>query len=115
MTENSKKIFDFLKENYGTSFTKEDLATALGVSIPTITGSVNGLVKKGYAVRTEEVIPSGQEGGKDTVLKHIELTEAGLSYDPEAEEAARLAAKEAARAAREAAKEAARAATESAE
>ena len=32
MTENSRKVFDFLHDNYGTKLTNRDIADALGVS-----------------------------------------------------------------------------------
>lgn len=83
MKESSRNVFEFLKANYGTPVTGNDIATALGVTVPTVTGSVNGLVKKGLAVRNEEVV-AGTDG-KDTKVKYISLTEAGLSFDPDAE------------------------------
>ena len=47
MTENSKKVFHFLHDNYGSKLTNKDIADALGVSGPTVVGSVTGLWKKG--------------------------------------------------------------------
>lgn len=87
MTDGSKKVFNFLKENYGEKLTNADIATALGVTGPVVVGSVNGLVKKGYAQREEVVIPATEEGGKDTKVKYISLTEEGMNFDPDAEEA----------------------------
>lgn len=81
-TENSIKVYHFLKDNYGSKLTNKDIADALGVSGPTVVGSVTGLCKKGYAVRTEEHVAGAD--GKDTVVKYISLTEEGLDYDPEA-------------------------------
>ena len=105
MTEGSRKVFEFLKDNYGTKLTTADIATSLGVTGPVVTGSVNGLTKKKYAVRTKETFPG--DNGKEVTVTFISLTEAGLSYDPVAEEEAKLAAKEAAKAAKAAAKAAA--------
>lgn len=86
MTEGSKKVFQFLKENYGEKMTSTDIATSLGLSSPTVTGSVNGLVRKGYAVREEVVIPAEEEGGKDVKVKYISLTDEGMNFDPDKEE-----------------------------
>lgn len=83
MKESSRKVFDFLKANYGTDVTGNDIATALGVTVPVVTGSVNGLVKKGLAVRNEVTVPAAD--GKETKVKYITLTEEGLSFDPDAE------------------------------
>ena len=86
MTEGSRKVFNFLKENYGERLTNADIATSLGLTGPTVVGSVNGLVKKGYAVREEVTVPAQEEGGKDIKVKYISLTDAGMSFDPDAEE-----------------------------
>lgn len=89
MKESSRKVFDFLKANYGSEVTGNDIANALGVTIPVVTGSVNGLVKKGLAMRNEVVMLGAD--GKDTKVKYIALTEEGLTFDPDAEEAAKAA------------------------
>lgn len=81
MTDNSKRVFGFLKEHYGEDLTANNIAEALDVSVATVTGSVNGLVKKGYAVRNEV---AGDDDKK--VIKYITLTEEGYAFDPEAAE-----------------------------
>lgn len=80
-----RKVFQFLKENYGEKLTNADIATALGLTGPTVVGSVNGLVKKGYAVREEVTIPAQAKGEKDVKVKYISLTDDGMSFDPDAE------------------------------
>lgn len=86
MSDNGKKVFGYLKENFGSQMTAHDIADALGVTVPVVTGSVNSLVKKGFAMR-EEVEGEAEEGKKAPVVKYISLTDAGLDFDPEAEEA----------------------------
>lgn len=83
MTDNSRKVFEFLKEHYGDNLTCQNIAAELGITVPAVTGSVNGLVKKGYAVRNEEVMTD--EDGKETKVKYISLTEDGMIFDPDAE------------------------------
>ena len=83
MTDNSRRVFNFLHDNYGTKLTNKDIADALGVSGPTVVGSVTGLCKKGYAVRTEEHVAGAD--GKEVVVKYISLTEDGMAFDPDAE------------------------------
>ena len=114
MTQNSELVLNYLKKNFGKEFTKQDLVSALGISLPSVTGSINGLVKKGYVVNTrEEVVelaPATETRKAQTkTIKYHTLTEAGLAYDPVAEEAEKVAAKEAAKAARAAEKAAAKA------
>lgn len=91
MTDNSRKIFEHLKSNYGEKMTGNDIKDALGVSISAVTGTVNGLVKKGYAVR-EQVTIDGADN-KPVIVKYISLTETGLDFDPDAAEAAKKATK----------------------
>lgn len=83
MKESSRNVFNYLKANYGTPLTNNDIATALGVSGSTVVGSVQGLVRKGYAIRTDDEV-TGQDG-KVVKIKHISLTEAGLEFNPDAE------------------------------
>ena len=94
---NSEKVLNFLKTNYGKEFTKQDIADALGISLSSVIGSVNALVKKGYVTeRLEEVeVEPATETRKAKVktVRHETLTEAGLAYDPVAEEEAKQAAK----------------------
>lgn len=124
-TINSERVLNYLKEHYGEELTKKGISEALGITIPAVTGSINGLVKRKFAVVTrEEVVedePATETRKAKThkVLYHT-LTEAGLAYDPVAEEAEKQAQKEAAKAARaaeraakKAAKEAEKAAEES--
>jgi DNA-binding MarR family transcriptional regulator len=81
MTENSRKVFDFLKEN-GKEFTAQDISAALGISVAAVTGSVNGLVKKGRAIRREETTTTSD--GKNKIVKYISLTDEGRAFDPDA-------------------------------
>lgn len=108
MTVNSELVLNYLKKTYGTEHTKQDIVKELGISLPAVTGTINSLVKKGYVTeRTEEIeVEPATETRKAKVktIRYEMLTEAGLAYDPVAEEAAKQAAKEAARAEKEAAK-----------
>ena len=83
--------------------------------MPAVTGSINALVKNGYAetVREETVVVTEATETRKAVVKTVPyhtLTEAGLAYDPVAEEAAKAAAKAAKAAEKAAAKAAAKAA-----
>jgi Mn-dependent DtxR family transcriptional regulator len=113
MTVNSELVLNFLKKNYGKDYTKQEIANALGISLPSVTGTINGLIKKNYVVTThvEEIVEAEATETRKAKIKNVPyhtLTEAGLAYDPVAEEAAKQAAKEAAKAERAAAKAAAK-------
>lgn len=106
---NSEIILNYLKNNYGHEYSKQEIADALNISLPSVTGTLNSLIKKNYAKTTREevveVVPATETRKAQTkVVKYHTLTEAGLSYDPVAEEAAKKAEKEAAKAAKAAAK-----------
>ena len=116
MTQNSELVLNFLKQNFGKEFTKQDIADALGISIPAVTGSINGLVKKEYVTERKEEVevePATEtRKAKIKVIRYETLTEAGLSYDPVAEEAAKAAAKAAEKERKAAERAAAKAAKE---
>lgn len=112
---NSEKILNFLKAHYGQEYTKQQIAEALDLTIPTVTGTINALIKKKYATTTreeKEVISEATETRKEQfrMIKYHMLTEAGLKYDPVAEEAAKAEQKAAEKARKAAEKAAAKAA-----
>ena len=86
MTDNSRKVFNFLKEN-DKEFTAQQISAALGVPVSSVTGSVNALVRKDRAIRREEATTDSE--GKNKIVKYISLTEAGKTWDPDAEETAK--------------------------
>lgn len=85
MTEGSRKVFEYLKAaGAGVAFTTKQVQEALGFEKPgSVTGSVTGLCKKGYAERFTETVED--ENGKKTEVKKFALTEAGANFDPDAE------------------------------
>lgn len=120
MTINSERVLNFLKENYGKEFSKQEVADTLGISLSAVIGSINPLEKKGYSkVTREEVIelePATEtRKAKTKTVKYHTLTEEGLAYDPIAEEAEKAAAKQAEKEAKAAARAAAKAAKEAEE
>lgn len=81
MSENSRKVLQFLKDNYGTKFTCKDVMTALGFEkAGTVTGSITGLAKKGLVDKFTETV---EIEGKQKEVKYFQLNEAGREYDPD--------------------------------
>ena len=78
MTVNSELVLNYLKKNYGVEFTKNEIAEALGISVPAVTGSVNGLVRNNLAVERKEEIevePATEtRKAKMKTLRHVQLT-----------------------------------------
>ena len=117
MTINSERVLNFLKENYGKEYSKQEIADALGISLSAVIGSINPLQTKGYTrITREETIEleaaTETRKAKTKVVKYHTLTEAGLTYDPVAEEAEKAAAKQAEKERKAAERAAAKAAKE---
>ena len=85
MSENSRKVFDYVKENGDANITSADVAEALDLAKKTVDGCFTALQKKGLGVR----IPAEAEleDGTHRAIKLLKLTDAGMSYDPDEEEA----------------------------
>lgn len=85
MTENSRKVLEYLKAaGAGVKFTTQQVVKDLGFEKSgSVTGSVTGLVKKGYAERFTETVED--ENGKTKEVKYFALTEAGMAFDPDAD------------------------------
>jgi len=83
MTDNSRKVFEYLKKvnEAGEKVTAAEVAEAVGVSIPAVTGSFNGLVKKELGFREEDKV---EVDGKEKDVKYLILNKAAFSYDPDA-------------------------------
>lgn len=124
ITVNSEKVLNYLKQNFGKEFTKNEIAEALGISVPAVTGSINGLIRKGKTRGVEYITERIEEievehatdtrKAKTKTVRHETLTEAGLAYDPIAEEQAALAEKAAEKERKAAERAAAKAAKENA-
>lgn len=124
ITANSERVLNYLKQNFGQEFTKNEIAEALGISVPAVTGSINGLIRKGKARGVEYITERLEEvevepatdtrKAKIKTIRHEMLTEAGLAYDPVAEEEAAQAAKAAEKERKAAERAAAKAAKENA-
>ena len=114
MTVNSELILNYMKQNYGKKLSKQEIAEALGVSMPAVVGTINALEKKGYCEKVDEVTVEDAPAtetrkAKTRVIKYHQLTEKGLTYDPVAEAEEKAAAKEAEKARKAAEKAAAKA------
>ena len=80
MKENTKKIFDYIKEHDGEDFTAKDIAAALDMDVRSVNGSVTSFQKKGYTVRVEAEV-ANDDGTHDKV-KLIKLTDEGRAFVP---------------------------------
>ena len=86
MTENSKKVFEFLKKNYGKEFSKHEIVEQLDIPMSAVSGSINGLISKHYATERVEIAPSRFKGDKIVEIRYVTLTEEGSKFDPDEDE-----------------------------
>lgn len=85
MKENTRKIFDFLKAHNGEDLTAADVAAAVGLEKRQVDGSFTSFQKKGWGIREEA--EREEADGSHSKVKFLRLTQDGLNYDPDAEEA----------------------------
>ena len=86
LKENSKKVFNYVKEMDGQNITAADIAEATGLEVR----SVNGIVTSAFQrKKLMERIPAEiqLEDGTHKAVKFIKLTAKGQEFDPEATDA----------------------------
>ena len=86
MKDNSKKVFNYLKENAGVNLTSGDVAEALGLEKRQVDGIFTSAIqRKGLGVRNPAEIEL--EDGTHKQVKFLALTAAGMAFDPDATDA----------------------------
>lgn len=84
MKENTRKVFDYIKENKGVDMTAADVAEALGLEKRQVDGIfTSALQRKGLGVRVPAEVEL--EDGTHKEVKFLTLTADGMSFDPDAE------------------------------
>ncbi len=87
LSENSRLVYDYVKENGDKNLTAADIATATGLN----TRQVNGIVTSAFQRKgLMERIPAEVEleDGSHQAVKFIKLTDEGMAFDPDAVEEA---------------------------
>lgn len=85
MKENSKRVLEYLKSINGQDVTAADVAEALGLEKRQVDGIFTSAIqRKQLGVRTPAEIEL--EDGTHKQVKFLSLTEAGMSFDPDATE-----------------------------
>ncbi len=83
MKENSKNVLNYLKAHNGEDLTAADVADALGLAKRSVDGIFTAMQKKGLGVRTPAEIEL--DDGSHKAIKLLSLTDAGMSFDPDAD------------------------------
>ena len=94
MNDNSKKVFNFVKEHDGEDFTAQDIADALQMKVRSVNGIITSAFQRHKNAAKEEIplmvrVPAeviDPETGLHKAIKFIQLTDAGREFDPDAEE-----------------------------
>lgn len=85
MKENTRKVFEFLKVHNDEDLTAADVAEALDLEKRQVDGIFTSALQR---KQLGERIPAEREeqDGSHTKIKLLKLTEAGLAFNPDAEE-----------------------------
>lgn len=84
MKENTKRVFDFLKENADGDYTAKDVAAALDLTDKQVNGIFTAAIqRKELGQRVESEIELSD--GTHAKVKFLKLNEAGLAVDTDAE------------------------------
>lgn len=85
MKENTRKVFDYLKENDGKDLTAADVASTLGLEKRQVDGIfTSALQRKGLGIREEAEVELADK--THAKVKYLRLTDEGLAFDPDAAE-----------------------------
>lgn len=87
MKENTRKVFDYVKEHGAENITAADVAAALNLGQKTVDGCfTSGIQRKGLGIRVPAEIEL--DDGSHKGVKLLKLTDEGLAFDPDSEEIA---------------------------
>ena len=94
LKDNSKLVFNFVKQHDGEDFTAQDIADATGLSVRSVNGIVTSAFQRHKDADKNEVplmvrVPAeieDPETGLHKAIKFIQLTDAGREFDPVVEE-----------------------------
>ena len=85
MKENSRNVLNYLKGLNGANVTSGDVAEALGLEKRQVDGIFTSAIqRKGLGIRVPAEIEL--EDGSHKAVKFLQLTPAGIEFDPNAEE-----------------------------
>jgi len=76
LSDNAKAVLTYLQQHDGEDFAHTQIAEDIDLSPRSVTGTVTGLVKRGFAQRVES---------DDPKVKYIKATPEGLAFDVNAE------------------------------
>lgn len=85
LKENSKNIFNYVKEHEDENITAQDIADALGLGVKQVNGSITSAFQRKKLMERVEAERT-LEDGTHAKVKFIKLTDLGRVFDPESAE-----------------------------
>lgn len=94
LKDNSKLVFNFVKQHDGEDFTAQDIADATGLGVRQVNGIITSAFQR-YKDKDKNEIPLmirvvaeivDPETGLHKPVKFIQLTDEGREFDPDAED-----------------------------
>ena len=85
LKENSKNIFNYVREHEDENITAQDIADALGLGVKQVNGSVTSAFQRKNLMERIEAERT-LEDGTHAKVKFIKLTDTGRAIDPESAE-----------------------------
>ncbi len=94
LKDNSKLVFNFVKQHDGEDFTAQDIADAIGLGVRQVNGIITSAFQR-HKDKDKNEIPLMQrvvaeivdpETGLHKPVKFIQLTDEGREFDPDAED-----------------------------
>ena len=85
LKENSKNIFNYVREHEDENITAQDIADALGLGVKQVNGSVTSAFQRKNLMERVEAERT-LEDGTHAKVKFIKLTDLGRAFDPESAE-----------------------------
>ena len=94
LKDNSKLVFNFVKQHDGEDFTAQDIADAINLGVRQVNGIITSAFQR-YKDKDKNEIPLMQrvvaeivdpETGLHKPVKFIQLTDEGREFDPDAED-----------------------------
>ena len=84
MKPNTRAVWEYLKNLNGADVTSADVADALGLEKRQVDGIfTSALQRKGFGVRVPAEVEL--DDGTHKAVKFLQLTDAGMSFDPDAD------------------------------
>lgn len=77
ISDKAKEVLNFLQKDINGNYTAADIADNFGVQPIAINGVVNGLIKKGLALREAQEI--AMPDGTTKTIKYVKLTDEGIA------------------------------------